>query len=104
MRSGISGIRHCPIGAAIGQRRGGSVYYRASPRRRLGVPLFQSAITCLHGPHNAFLDHIWGQAVKSTLKGVAGVDTFAVYPSLAVLPVDIVAEKNLVKLLDIVVV
>src|SRR5690242_8247538 len=106
MRSGFSRIGYCPIGAAVRQGRGCSVYYRASLRRRhhLRVLLFQSAMTRFHSPHNAFLDHIWGQAVKSALKGVAGVDTFAVYPGLAILPVDIVTQQGLVKLLDIVVV
>ena len=52
----------------------------------------------------ALLDHIRWQAIKGALERIAGMDPLAVYPGLPVLPVNIIAEKDLVKLLDVVVI
>jgi len=54
-----------------------------------------------NGAYDAFLDHLGRQTKERALEGIAGVDVVAVDPGFAILPVDVVAEKDFVHLVDV---
>src|SRR5437016_2566755 len=79
LRHGRGGFQDAVCTAVLDSLTGGSACPTSGPTR-------------LDHSHDAFLDHLGGQAVERALKRVARVDFLAVNPSLAILPVDVVAE------------